>query len=74
MKNQNNIYTVTLVAIAFAFAPVLEAGQHLEGGPDPAPAALGRTSGSGYHCPQHRQCHPGKNRFIRPGARAWESD
>jgi hypothetical protein len=36
MKNRNNIYTVTLVAIAFAFAPVLEAGQHLEGGPDPA--------------------------------------
>ena len=35
MKNRNNIYTVTLVAIAFAFAPVLEAGQHLEGGPDP---------------------------------------
>ena len=38
MKNRNNIYTVTLVAIAFAFAPVLEAGQHLEGGPDPAQA------------------------------------
>jgi hypothetical protein len=35
MKNRNNIYTVTLVAIAFAFAPVLQAGQHLEGGPDP---------------------------------------
>jgi len=35
MKNRNNIYTVTLVAIAFAFAPVLEAGQHLEGWPDP---------------------------------------
>jgi hypothetical protein len=35
MKNRNNIYTVTLVAIAFAFAPILEAGQHLEGGPDP---------------------------------------
>jgi hypothetical protein len=44
MKNRNNIYTVTLVAIAFAFAPILEAGQHLEGGPDSelsaAPAAL----------------------------------
>jgi len=39
MKNRNNIYTVTLVAIAFAFAPVLEAGQHLEGGPDPILAA-----------------------------------
>ncbi|MGC2628246.1 MAG: hypothetical protein WA269_15565 [Candidatus Udaeobacter sp.] len=35
MKNRNNIYTVTLVAIAFAFAPILQAGQHLEGGPDP---------------------------------------
>jgi hypothetical protein len=44
MKNRNNIYTVTLVAIAFAFAPILEAGQHLEGGPDSdltaAPAAV----------------------------------
>jgi hypothetical protein len=39
MKNRNNIYTVTLVAIAFAFAPVLEAGQHPEGGPDPILAA-----------------------------------
>ena len=39
MKNQNNIYTVTLVAIAFAFAPVLKAAQHPEGGPDPALAA-----------------------------------
>ena len=39
MKNRNNVYTVTLVAIAFAFAPVLEAGQHLEGGPDPISAA-----------------------------------
>ena len=58
MKNRNNIYTVTLVAIAFAFAPVLEAGQHLEGGPDPHTS--GRTSGTGYYCPQHRQCHPGK--------------
>jgi len=44
MKNRNNIYTATLVAIAFAFAPVLQAGQHLEGGPDSdltaAPAAV----------------------------------
>ena len=70
MKNRNNIYTATLVAIAFAFAPILEAGQHLEGGPDSDTNC--RTSG-GYHCPQHRQCHPGKNRFIRPGARAWEN-
>jgi hypothetical protein len=36
MKNRNNVYTVTLIAIAFAFAPILEAGQHVEGGPDPA--------------------------------------
>ena len=41
MKNRNNVYTVTLVAIAFAFAPVLEAGQHLEGGPDPAVGTSG---------------------------------
>ena len=44
MKNRNNIYTATLVAIAFAFAPILEAGQHIEGGPDSdltaAPAAV----------------------------------
>ena len=39
MKNRNNIYIATLVAIAFAFAPMLEAGQHLEGGPDPVLAA-----------------------------------
>ena len=39
MKNRNNIYTATLVAIAFAFAPVLEAAQHIEGGPDPELAA-----------------------------------
>ena len=45
MKNRNNIYTVTLVAIAFAFAPVLEAGQHLEGGPDPeSSGAAGPTA------------------------------
>ena len=44
MKNRNNICTTILVAIAFAFAPVLKAGQQLEGGPDPelsaAPAAV----------------------------------
>jgi hypothetical protein len=39
MKNRNNVYTATLVAIAFAFAPILEAGQQLEGGPDPELAA-----------------------------------
>jgi hypothetical protein len=44
MKNRNNIYTVTLVVIAFAFAPVLEAGQHPEGGPDPILAAATAAS------------------------------
>ena len=39
MKNRNNVCIATLVAIAFAFSPVLEAGQQLEGGPDPALAA-----------------------------------
>jgi len=33
MKNRNNIWTTTLVAIAFAFAPLVQAGQHLDGGP-----------------------------------------
>jgi hypothetical protein len=33
MKNQNNVCTATLVALAFAFAPVVQAGQHLDGGP-----------------------------------------
>ena len=39
MKNRNNICTSLLVAIAFAFAPVLKAGQQLEGGPDSEIAA-----------------------------------
>ena len=46
MKNRNNVYTVTLVAIAFAFAPVLEAGQHLEGGPSPALGTSGAAASS----------------------------
>jgi len=33
MKNRNNIWTTTLVAIAFAFAPVVQAGPRLDGGP-----------------------------------------
>jgi hypothetical protein len=33
MKNRNNVYTATLVALAFAFAAVVQAGQHLDGGP-----------------------------------------
>ena len=32
MKNRNNVFTATLVALAFAFAPVLEAGPRLDGG------------------------------------------
>jgi hypothetical protein len=33
MKNQNNVCTAILVAVAFAFAPVLEAAPRLDGGP-----------------------------------------
>jgi hypothetical protein len=33
MKNRNNVCTATLVALAFAFASVVQAGQHLDGGP-----------------------------------------
>jgi len=33
MKNRNNLFTVTLVALAFALAPVVQAGPHLDGGP-----------------------------------------
>ena len=35
MKNRNNICTTTLVALAFALAPVINAEQKPEGGPDP---------------------------------------
>jgi hypothetical protein len=41
MKNRNNICTATLVALAFAFAPVVQAGQHLDGGPIPLAANEG---------------------------------
>lgn len=33
MKNYNNILTATLVALAFAFAPVIQAGPYRDGGP-----------------------------------------
>ena len=35
MKNRNNICTITLVALAFALAPVTKAAQHPDGGPSP---------------------------------------
>jgi hypothetical protein len=33
MKNRNNVFTATLVALAFAFAPVLKATPRPDGGP-----------------------------------------
>jgi hypothetical protein len=33
MKNRNNVFTATLVALAFACAPVVQAGPRLDGGP-----------------------------------------
>jgi hypothetical protein len=33
MKNQNHLFITTLVALAFAFAPVVQAGSRLDGGP-----------------------------------------
>jgi hypothetical protein len=33
MKNRNNVFTATLVVLAFAIAPVVKAAQHLDGGP-----------------------------------------
>ena len=33
MQNRNNLFTVTQVALAFALAPVVQAGPHLDGGP-----------------------------------------
>jgi hypothetical protein len=41
MKNRNNVFTVTLVVLAFAIAPVTKAARNPEGGPDPIPAATG---------------------------------
>jgi hypothetical protein len=40
MKNRNNVYTATLIALAFAFAPVLKADQHPDGGPDAIEASV----------------------------------
>ena len=42
MKNQNNVFTTILSALAFALAPVTKAAQNLEGGPDPVLAAAQR--------------------------------
>src|SRR5438094_877616 len=33
MKDRNNLFTATLVALAFTFAPVVQAGPRLDGGP-----------------------------------------
>jgi len=33
MKQDNKVLTTTLAALAFAFAPVIQAGQHVDGGP-----------------------------------------
>jgi hypothetical protein len=40
MKNRNNLFTATLVALAFALAPVTKAAPSPDGGPDPAPAVI----------------------------------
>jgi len=39
MKNQNVVFLTIMSALAFALAPVTNAEQSLEGGPDPNPAA-----------------------------------
>jgi hypothetical protein len=39
MKHQNKILTVTLVALAFAFAPAVHADRHVDGGPIRLPHA-----------------------------------
>jgi hypothetical protein len=33
MRHRNNVFTATLVALAFALAPVVQAGPRLDGGP-----------------------------------------
>jgi len=40
MNNRNNIFTATLVVLAFAIAPVTKAAINPEGGPDPVSPAL----------------------------------
>ncbi len=40
MKNRNKVFTASLVALAFALAPVTKAAPSPGGGPDPAPAVI----------------------------------
>ena len=40
MKNRNNVFTATLVALAFALTPVTKAAPYPDGGPDPALAVI----------------------------------
>ena len=40
MKNRNNVFTATLVALAFALAPFTKAAPYPDGGPDPALAVI----------------------------------
>ena len=40
MNNRNNVFTATLVVLAFAIAPVTKAARNPEGGPDPASSTL----------------------------------
>ena len=44
MKNRNNVFTATLVVLAFAIAPVVKAEQHLEGGPIKLATSASSTS------------------------------
>ena len=44
MKNRNNVFTATLVVLAFAIAPVIKAEQHLEGGPIKLATSASSTS------------------------------
>jgi hypothetical protein len=44
MKDQNNVFTAILVVLAFAIAPVVQAGQHLEGGPSKLGSSASPTS------------------------------
>lgn len=56
MKNRNNVFTATLVALAFAFAPVVQAGQHLDGGPIKLATSKSVNANSAYSTsPQDEQ-------------------
>jgi hypothetical protein len=44
MKNRNNVFTATLVVLAFAIAPVVKAEQHLDGGPIKLATSASSTS------------------------------